>query len=74
MQSANTSNMVFDVVDLIVTLSAAMTLEPGDIIVSGTPAGVGAARTPPVYMRDGDTCEISVEGIGVLRNPVTQQA
>lgn len=73
MQAANTSDMIFDVVDLVVTLSAAMTLEPGDIIVSGTPAGVGAARKPPVYMQDGDTCEISIEGIGVLRNPVIKQ-
>ena len=74
MQSADTRDMIFDVVDLIVTLSAAMTLEPGDIIVSGTPAGVGAARKPPVFMKAGDVCEISVEGIGVLRNPVVDQA
>lgn len=74
MQSANTSDMIFNVSELIATLSAAMTLEPGDIIVSGTPAGVGMARKPPVYMKDGDICEISIDGLGVLRNPVVNQA
>ena len=73
MQSANTSDMIFDVVELIVTLSAAMTLLPGDVIVSGTPAGVGVARTPPVFMKQGDVCEISIEGIGTLSNPVVNQ-
>lgn len=74
MQSANTSDMIFNVSELIATLSAAMTLEPGDIIVSGTPAGVGMARKPPVYMKDGDICEISIDGLGVLSNPVVNQA
>ena len=74
MQSANTDDMIFDVVDLIVTLSAAMTLVPGDVIVTGTPAGVGAARKPPVFLKEGDVCEVSIEGIGVLRNPVVNQA
>lgn len=74
MQSANTSDMIFNVSELIATLSAVMTLEPGDIIVSGTPAGVGMARKPPVYMKDGDICEISIDGLGVLSNPVVNQA
>jgi 2-keto-4-pentenoate hydratase/2-oxohepta-3-ene-1,7-dioic acid hydratase in catechol pathway len=48
-----------------------MTLETGDVIVMGTPAGVGYARTPPVWMQAGDTIEIEIEGVGLLRNPVT---
>jgi 2-keto-4-pentenoate hydratase/2-oxohepta-3-ene-1,7-dioic acid hydratase in catechol pathway len=47
-----------------------MTLEPGDVIITGTPAGVGYARKPPVFMKAGDVCEIEVEGIGVLSNPI----
>jgi 2-keto-4-pentenoate hydratase/2-oxohepta-3-ene-1,7-dioic acid hydratase in catechol pathway len=50
-----------------------MTLEPGDIIVTGTPAGVGYARTPPLYMKAGDTCEVEIEGIGILRNPILNE-
>jgi 2-keto-4-pentenoate hydratase/2-oxohepta-3-ene-1,7-dioic acid hydratase in catechol pathway len=57
-----------------VHLSEAMTLEPGDVIAMGTPAGVGYARKPPVFMRHGDTIEIEIEGIGVLRNPVQDEA
>ena len=70
MQKASTDDLLFPVTELIVRASEAMTLEPGDIIVSGTPAGVGFARKPPVFMRDGDVCEVEVEGLGVLRNPV----
>ena len=55
---------------LIEAISAAITLEPGDVIVMGTPAGVGYARKPPVWMQAGDTIEIEIEGIGVLRNAV----
>jgi 2-keto-4-pentenoate hydratase/2-oxohepta-3-ene-1,7-dioic acid hydratase in catechol pathway len=50
-----------------------MTLEPGDLIVMGTPAGVGHARKPPVWMKDGDTIEVEIERIGVLRNPVKDE-
>ena len=71
MQSADTSDMVFGVARTIALLSEAMTLEPGDVVVMGTPSGVGYARTPPVWMQAGDTVEIEIEGIGVLRNPVT---
>ncbi|HEY6133967.1 MAG TPA: fumarylacetoacetate hydrolase family protein [Rubrivivax sp.] len=71
MQSATTSDMVFGVARTISLLSDCMTLEPGDVIVMGTPAGVGYARTPPVWMKAGDTIEIEIEGIGVLSNPVT---
>lgn len=70
MQSASTADMIFDVRKLVSLLSIAMTLEPGDLIVSGTPAGVGFARKPPVYMKPGDVCEVEIEGIGILRNPI----
>ena len=71
MQSANTADMAFDVAHTISLLSEAMTLEPGDVIVMGTPGGVGYARTPPVFMKAGDTIEIEIEGVGLLSNPVT---
>ena len=74
MQSASTSDMVFHVAPTIALMSACMTLEPGDVIVMGTPGGVGYARKPPVWMVDGDTIEIDIEGIGVLRNTVENQA
>ena len=70
MQDANTRDFIFPVSDLVVKLSECMTLEPGDIIVTGTPAGVGYARTPPVFMKAGDVCEIEIEGIGTLSNAV----
>ena len=73
-QSASTDDMVFDVETLIVLLSEALTLEPGDVIVSGTPAGIGWARNPKLFMHHGDICEVSVEGIGVLRNPIVDEA
>lgn len=69
-QSANTRDMVFDVVTLIALLSEAMTLNPGDIIVSGTPAGVGFARKPPLWMKAGDVVEVEIEGVGLLSNPI----
>jgi acylpyruvate hydrolase len=72
-QSANTSDMIFDVATLVATLSEAMTLECGDVIVTGTPAGVGAARTPPLFMKAGDVCEVQIEGLGVLRNSVADE-
>jgi acylpyruvate hydrolase len=70
MQHANTSEMVFGVARTISLLSEAMTLEPGDVLVMGTPAGVGYARKPPVWMKAGDVIEIDIERVGVLRNPV----
>jgi 2-keto-4-pentenoate hydratase/2-oxohepta-3-ene-1,7-dioic acid hydratase in catechol pathway len=70
MQSANTSDMVFGVARTIALLSEAVTLEPGDVVVMGTPAGVGYARTPAVWMKAGDVIEVEIERVGVLRNPV----
>lgn len=72
-QSASTDDMVFDVATLISVLSEAITLEAGDVIVSGTPSGIGWARTPKLLMRDGDVCEVSVAGIGTLRNPIVDE-
>lgn len=72
-QSANTSDMVFDVVSLISIVSEAITLEPGDVIVTGTPSGIGWARTPRLLMRPGDLCEVSVEGLGTLSNPIADE-
>ncbi|WP_168793988.1 fumarylacetoacetate hydrolase family protein [Paraburkholderia aromaticivorans] len=73
-QSASTDDMVFDVETLIALLSEAVTLEAGDVIVSGTPSGVGWARNPKLLMRAGDVCEVSVEGIGTLRNEIVDEA
>jgi acylpyruvate hydrolase len=73
MQDSNTSDMIFDVATLISVLSEAMTLEPGDVIATGTPSGVGYARKPPVYMRPGDVSEIEIEGIGTLTNTVARR-
>lgn len=73
-QSASTSDMVFDVATLVEIISAVMTLEPGDVIVTGTPAGVGMARKPPLFMTAGDRVEVEVERLGVLANPVADAA
>jgi 2-keto-4-pentenoate hydratase/2-oxohepta-3-ene-1,7-dioic acid hydratase in catechol pathway len=73
-QDASTDDLVFDVATLVSTLSEAWTLEPGDVIVTGTPSGVGLARKPPLWMKPGDVCEVELEGIGVLRNPIADQA
>jgi 2-keto-4-pentenoate hydratase/2-oxohepta-3-ene-1,7-dioic acid hydratase in catechol pathway len=70
MQDANTSDMIFAVDETIELLAECMTLEPGDAIIMGTPAGVGQARTPPVWMKAGDVIEIEIEKIGILRNPI----
>jgi 2-keto-4-pentenoate hydratase/2-oxohepta-3-ene-1,7-dioic acid hydratase in catechol pathway len=69
-QDASTSQMIHSVADLIAFLSHGMTLEPGDVIATGTPSGVGAFRDPPLYLKPGDQIEIEIEGIGVLSNPV----
>ena len=65
---------MFDVVTLITVISEAITLEPGDLIVTGTPSGVGFARKPPLFMKPGDTCEVEVEGLGILANPIEDEA
>jgi 2-keto-4-pentenoate hydratase/2-oxohepta-3-ene-1,7-dioic acid hydratase in catechol pathway len=70
LQDATTNDMMFDVPELIETISEVMTLLPGDIIVSGTPSGVGFARKPPIWMKAGDVCEIELEQVGVLSNPI----
>jgi len=73
MQSDNTSNMMFPVAETIVYATQGMTLEPGDLLLTGTPSGVAHARKPPAWMRAGDVCEIEIEGIGVLRNPIEDE-
>jgi 2-keto-4-pentenoate hydratase/2-oxohepta-3-ene-1,7-dioic acid hydratase in catechol pathway len=73
-QDATTSDLIFDVATLVSTLSEAFTLQRGDIIVTGTPSGVGFARKPPLYMKAGDVCEVEVEGVGTLVNPVLDEA
>jgi len=70
MQDASTRDLIFPVLELIVYLSAGLTLEPGDVIATGTPGGVGDSRQPPRYLREGDVVEVTVEGVGTLRNPV----
>ncbi len=66
LQSDNTANMIFPVAETLVDLTQAMTLMPGDVIVTGTPSGVGHARKPPLWMKHGDVCEIDIEGVGIL--------
>src|SRR4051794_30046829 len=70
MQDSSTSQLIFGVDQLIAFLTETVTLEPGDVIATGTPSGVGFARTPPVYLKPGDIMEVEVEGLGVLSNPV----
>lgn len=70
MQDGNTSDMIFPVAELIAFLSTGMTLMPGDIISTGTPAGVGTARDPKVFLKDGDEVTVEIEGLGTLTNPV----
>lgn len=73
MQSDNTDNMMFPVAETLVDLTRAITLEPGDLLVTGTPSGVGQARKPPVFMKGGDVCEIEIERVGILRNPIADE-
>jgi 2-keto-4-pentenoate hydratase/2-oxohepta-3-ene-1,7-dioic acid hydratase in catechol pathway len=73
MQDAHTDQLIFSVPVLIETISVAMSLEPGDVIVTGTPGGVGAARKPPVFMRPGDVFEVEIEGIGILSNRIEDE-
>ena len=69
-QHASTASMIFSVAAIISFLSSLMTLEPGDIIATGTPSGVGFKRTPPLFLQEGDVVEVEIEGIGQLSNPV----
>jgi 2-keto-4-pentenoate hydratase/2-oxohepta-3-ene-1,7-dioic acid hydratase in catechol pathway len=72
MQDSNTSNMVFGVAEIIAFVSQAITLEPGDLIITGTPAGVGAFRKPQVWLKPGDEITIEIDGLGSITNPVVQ--
>jgi len=72
LQDSNTDQLIFRIPELIEFLTASVTLEAGDIIATGTPPGVGFARQPPVFMKDGDTAEVEIEGLGILSNPVRQ--
>lgn len=74
MQDANTRDMLFPVAETVALMSECMTLEPGDLIVMGTPAGVGHARKPPVWMKHGDVIEVEIEKIGLLRNRVADES
>ncbi len=73
MQESNTSDMIFPVAELVSFLSHHFTLEPGDLIVTGTPSGVGVFRDPPIFMQDGDVIEVEIEGIGTLKNQCRNQ-
>lgn len=73
MQHANTDQLIFDIPFLISYISSFMALEPGDVIVSGTPGGVGMKRTPPVFMKQGDTVEVEIANVGVLINPIENE-
>lgn len=72
MQESNTRELIFDPSHLVAYISQVITLEPGDLIFTGTPSGVGFARKPPVFLKPGDVCEVEIGGIGVLLNPVVQ--
>ena len=72
-QDASTSSLIFDIATLISLLSEAVCLQPGDVIVTGTPSGVGMARKPQLFMKHGDVCEVEIEGIGILSNPVVDE-
>ena len=74
MQDTSTDRLIFNVPTLIELISVAISLEPGDVIITGTPGGVGAARKPPVFMQPGDVFEVEIEGIGVLSNPVQRES
>ena len=73
LQDSNTREMIFDTKTLVYEIARAITLEPGDQILTGTPAGVGFVRKPPIFLRQGDSCEIEIEGIGILSNPVKNE-
>ena len=70
LQDSNTGKMIFHIPELVEYISASITLEPGDIIATGTPDGVGAFRTPPIFLKPGDIVEVEIENLGLLRNPV----
>lgn len=73
LQDANTDDMLFGVAETVALLTECLTLEPGDLLVMGTPAGVGHARKPPLWMKAGDVCEIEIDKVGLLRNPIVDE-
>jgi 2-keto-4-pentenoate hydratase/2-oxohepta-3-ene-1,7-dioic acid hydratase in catechol pathway len=73
MQDSSTSDLIFSIAEIIEYLSRGLTLEPGDLIATGTPGGVGDSRVPPRYLVEGDVVEITVDGVGSLRNPVRNE-
>ena len=68
-QNSTTAQLIFNIGELIAHLTKIMTLHPGDLIFTGTPPGVGAARKPPVFLKPGDVCKVEIDGIGTLSNP-----
>ncbi|MEL6965526.1 MAG: fumarylacetoacetate hydrolase family protein, partial [Pseudomonadota bacterium] len=72
-QSSNTEMMMFPVIETLVYITAGITLESGDIVLMGTPSGVGHARKPPLWMKDGDVVEVEIEKIGILRNRIVKE-
>ncbi|MBI5289555.1 MAG: fumarylacetoacetate hydrolase family protein [Chloroflexi bacterium] len=72
-QSSNTKHLIFDIQALIEYLSTAFTLEPGDVVFTGTPAGVGVSRKPPVFLKAGDVVRVEITGLGVLENPIVEE-
>ena len=73
LQDSNTRDMIFPIAQIIEFLSGSTTLEPGTLILTGTPEGVGMGRKPPVYLKAGDVVEVEIEGIGILCNPVVEE-
>jgi 2-keto-4-pentenoate hydratase/2-oxohepta-3-ene-1,7-dioic acid hydratase in catechol pathway len=73
LQNSNTRELIFKIPELIEFLSQSITLEPGDIVATGTPPGVGFARQPPIFLEDGDVTEVEIEGLGILLNPVKRE-
>src|SRR6185503_6479318 len=73
MQKSNTRNLIFGVPALVSHISQTMTLEPGDVISTGTPGGVGFVRNPPIFLKPGDTVEVDIDKIGTLVNPIAQE-
>jgi len=74
LQNSNTSKLILRIPQLIAYISASITLEPGDIIATGTPEGVGVFRNPPIFLKDGDIVEVEIQGLGTLRNSVRDSA
>ena len=74
MQDASTADLIWDVAALVELISATITLDPGDVIATGTPAGVGVFRDPPVYLEPGDRVRCEIEGIGSVENPIVDGA